>query len=86
MDLGIREGVFEKGWTLRAFGPSLFQILIGEHDAGWMRPAQRVHEHLQALGLDSRLEVIPDAGHAIKEIIGTAFMKRMDRMRPGAGS
>ncbi len=57
MDLGIREGVFEKGWTLRASGPSLFQFLIGEHDAGWMRPAQRVHEQLQALGLDSRLDV-----------------------------
>ncbi len=86
MDLGIREGVFEKGWTLRASGPSLFQFFIGERDAGWMRPAQRVHEQLQELGLDSRLEVIPDAGHAIKEIIGTAFMKRMDRMRPGMDS
>ena len=74
MDLGIREGVFEKGWTLRASGPSLFLI------------PERVHEQLQALGLDSRLEVIPDAGHAIKEIIGREFMKRMDRMRPGAGS
>ena len=63
-----------------------FQFLIGEHDAGWMRPAVRVHEQLQALGLESRLEVIPDAGHAIKEIIGTAFMKRMDRMRPTNGS
>ncbi len=76
MDLGIREGVFEKGWTLRASGPSLFQFLIGERDAGWMRPAQRVHEQLQALGLDSRLDVIEGAGHAIKEIIGTAFMKQ----------
>ena len=76
MDLGIREGVFEKGWTLRASGPSLFQFLIGEHDAGWMRSAQRVHEQLQALGLDSRLDVIEGASHAIKEIIGTAFMKQ----------
>ncbi len=63
-----------------------FQFLIGERDAGWMRPAERVHEQLQALGLDSRLEVIPDTGHAIKEIIGKAFMKRMDRMRPGMDS
>ncbi len=23
-----------------------FQFLIGEHDAGWMRPAQRAHEPL----------------------------------------
>ena len=86
MDLGIRKGVFEKGQTLRASGLSLFQFLIGERDAGWMRPAERVHEQLQALGLDSRLEVIEGAGYAIKEIIGKAFMKRMDRMRPGAGS
>ncbi len=53
-----------------------FQFLIGEHDAGWMRPAERVHEQLQALGLDSRLEVIEGAGHAIKEIIGKEFMKQ----------
>ena len=86
MDLGIRKGVFEKGQTLRASGLSLFQFLIGERDAGWMRPAERVHEQLQALGLDSRLEVIPDAGHAIKEIIGRDFMKRMDRMRPTGSS
>ena len=51
-----------------------------------IRPAQRVHEQLQALGLDSHLEVIPDPGHAIKEIIGREFMKRMDRMRPGIDS
>ena len=63
-----------------------FQFFIGERDAGWMGPAERVHEQLQALGLESRLEVIEGAGHAIKEIIGTAFMKRMDRMRPGMDS
>ena len=49
------------------------QFLIGERDAGWMCPAQRVHDQLQALGLDSRLEVIQGTGQAIKEIIGRAF-------------
>ena len=51
-----------------------------------MCPAQRLHEQLQALRLDSRLEVIQGVGHAIKEIIGREFMKRMDAMRSGAGS
>lgn len=78
---------YPRSENLEALAPRLkdlkFQFLVGERDTGWLRPAERAHEQLQALGLDSRLEVIPDAGHVITEIIGREFMKRMDWVRPG---
>ena len=63
--------------------PTTARALVSESAERLRRLAGRLHEQLKALGLDNRLEIIPDANHAIKESIGKAFMKRMDRMQPG---
>jgi pimeloyl-ACP methyl ester carboxylesterase len=58
------------------------QFVVGENDRGWQASARQAHKTLQAGGVDSQLEIVPNAPHVMKELVGEPFMQRLEKLRP----
>lgn len=67
--------------TLSRLKTMKVQFIVGENDGYWRRESERAHRLLQALGVDTRLEIIDDGGHVLRELVGRGFMERMQRLR-----
>lgn len=57
------------------------QFIVGENDGYWRRESERANQQLQELGVDSHLEIVPNGGHILRDLIGKGFMKRMEKLR-----
>jgi len=58
------------------------QFVVGENDSYWQKSAQKAHKQLQAGGVNSVLEIVPDAPHVMVDLIGKPFMQRLEKLRP----
>ena len=56
-------------------------FIVGENDGYWRRESERAHQQLKALGIETVLDVIPDGGHVLTDLIGAGFLEKMERMR-----
>lgn len=57
------------------------QFIVGQRDAYWLGAAKKSHQLLEELGIDSRLEIIPNGGHVLEELIGEGFLRRVSKLR-----
>ena len=57
------------------------QNIVGEKDGYWRQSAEEFDVLYEKLGVDHTLEVIPNGEHVLRELVGSGFMKRMERMR-----
>jgi hypothetical protein len=57
------------------------QFMVGANDRSWQRSAKQAHQQLQDAGVDSQLEVVPDAPHVMVDLIGAPFMQRLEKLR-----
>ncbi len=57
------------------------QFVVGENDRSWQRSARRAHKELQAGDIDSVLEIVPDAGHVMTDLVGKGFMQKLEKLR-----
>ena len=57
------------------------QNIVGENDGYWLRSAQDFDKLYKKLGIETTLDIIPNGGHVLKELIGKGFMTKMERMR-----
>ena len=57
------------------------QNIVGGNDGYWLRSAKEFESLYEMLGIDHTLDIIPNGGHVLKELVGSGFMQRMERMR-----
>lgn len=57
------------------------QFVVGENDSYWLKSARKAHQKLSAGGVNSVLEVVPNAPHVMKELVGSGFMKKLEKLR-----
>ncbi|OUR91911.1 hypothetical protein A9Q87_08910 [Flavobacteriales bacterium 34_180_T64] len=57
------------------------QFVVGDRDTYWMRSAQKSHQILQELGIESTIEIIKNGEHVMKPLIGKGFLDRAERLR-----
>jgi hypothetical protein len=56
-------------------------MIVGENDGLWLAESRFVHDRLRRMGVESYLEVVPDAGHIIEPMFGGELMNRLDALR-----
>ena len=57
------------------------QFVVGDKDSYWMGSAQKSHQLLQELGIESSIEIIKNGRHVMKSLIGKGFLDRAERLR-----
>ena len=57
------------------------QFVVGDKDPYWMKAAQKRHEILTRIGVDSQIEIIKNGQHVMTNLIGEGFLKRAHRLR-----
>ena len=57
------------------------QFVVGENDRGWQTSARRAHNTLLVGGVDSQLEIVPNAPHVMDELVGKPFMQKLEKLR-----
>lgn len=57
-------------------------FIVGENDGYWRRESERAHKQLKELGIETVLDIIPNGGHVLTDLIGAGFLEKMERMRP----
>jgi len=57
------------------------QFVVGDKDHYWMGSAQKSHQLLQELGIESSIEIIKNGQHVMKPLIGKGFLDRAERLR-----
>ena len=57
------------------------QFVVGENDSYWLKSARNAHQKLSSAGVNSILEVVPNAPHVMKELIGSGFMQKLEKLR-----
>lgn len=56
-------------------------FIVGALDPLWKPSVEIAHSRLQALGVDSYLEVVPGAGHLLQEMFGGELAERLQLLR-----
>ena len=57
------------------------QFVVGENDAYWHRSARNAHEKLEAGGVDSVFEIVPDGEHVMTDLVGKGFVQKLEKLR-----
>ncbi len=57
------------------------QFVVGDKDTYWMNAAKNRHQILQEIGVDSRIEIIKNGPHVMRDLVGKGFLSRADRLR-----
>lgn len=57
------------------------QNIVGSNDGYWLKSAKELDNIYDKLGIDHTLDVIPNGGHVLSELIGKGFLSKMERMR-----
>ena len=56
-------------------------FIVGEKDPYWLKSARNVKKQLQELAIQVKLEVIPNGGHVLKELVGEPFFDLIKYLR-----
>lgn len=56
-------------------------FVVGDKDPFWYQETQVAHAHLQRLGVETFLEVVPGGGHLLQEMFGGEFAERLNLVR-----
>ncbi len=56
-------------------------FVVGDKDTYWMNAAKNRHQRLLEIGVDSRIEIIKNGPHVMKDLIGKGTLARMDKLR-----
>lgn len=67
--------------VLRALKNTRTQFIVGENDGYWRAASEKAHKILTELEYDSIIDIIPNGGHILRDLIGEGFLKKMERMR-----
>ena len=57
------------------------QFVVGGNDSYWLKSARKAHKKLSAGGVNSVLEVVPNAPHVMTDLVGSGFMKKLEKLR-----
>jgi hypothetical protein len=61
------------------------QFVVGENDRGWQASARTAHKTLKDGGIDTQLEIVPNAPHVMKGQVGKPFMQKLEKLRVDSG-
>ncbi len=67
--------------AIRSLKGVKIQNIVGENDGYWLRSARDFDKLYKKLGIETTLDIIPNGGHVLKELIGNGFMTKMEKMR-----
>ena len=67
--------------TLKTLKNIRTQFIVGENDGYWRTASEKTQKELTELGYDSILDIIPNGGHILRDLIGEGFLMKMERMR-----
>ena len=56
-------------------------FIVGENDGYWLKSAETHYKKLIELGIESKLNIVKDGNHVLREIVGEKFMSYMDWLR-----
>lgn len=56
-------------------------FVVGDKDRYWMNAATDRHQRLLDAGVDSRIEIIKNGPHVLRQLIGKGTLERMDKLR-----
>ncbi len=57
------------------------QFVVGDQDTYWLNAANKSHQLLRELGVNSTIEIIKNGQHVMKPLIGEGFLTRANRLR-----
>lgn len=61
--------------------PVKVNFIVGSNDSYWLNQARSVHGKLQDLEVESYLEIVPNGGHVLSELIGDGLFERLEKLR-----
>lgn len=53
-------------------------FVVGENDTYWRDGSMRWHERMKSAGVSSTLEIIPNGGHVMDELVGPPIFDRLE--------
>ncbi len=66
---------------LVAFKDVKIQFVVGENDSYWKSSARKSYDQLKAADIETTIEIVPNAPHVMKDLIGAGFFDRLNRLR-----
>jgi S-formylglutathione hydrolase FrmB len=57
------------------------QFVVGEKDTYWQGSSRSAHEKLEAGGVDSVFEIVPNGEHVMTDLVGKGFMAKLEKLR-----
>lgn len=61
--------------------PLKVSFIVGSNDSYWLTQAKNIHQRLIDLEVESYLEIVPDGGHVLSELIGDGLFERLEKLR-----
>jgi Tetratricopeptide repeat len=71
----------DKDADLRKLKGVKVTFIVGDQDPFWHQETLVAREHLQRLGVETYLEVVPGGGHLLEEMFGGEFAERLNLLR-----
>ena len=56
-------------------------FIVGENDNYWLKKSREAHQKLLKAEVDSHLEIIPNGGHVLRQLIDQPLFKKLDQLR-----
>ncbi len=56
-------------------------FIVGENDSYWLKKSKDAEYQLRRNGIDTLIEIVPNAEHVLQELIDDGLFKRLDKIR-----